>query len=77
MRGLTGFVGQFPELRLEIRRMFAEGDHVITHCLMRLTPESRGSAVMDIMRLREGRIVEHWDVVQDVPEHPANSNTMF
>ncbi|GAA2804131.1 nuclear transport factor 2 family protein [Crossiella cryophila] len=74
---LGGFLGQFPELRLEIKRVFADGDHVITHCHMRLTPESRGSAIMDIVRLRDGLIAEHWDVAQDVPESPANGNTMF
>ena len=74
---LAGFVGQFPLLRLDFKRVLADGDHVITHCHMRLTPESRGSAVVDIVRLQDGKIIEHWDVVQDIPEHPANPNTMF
>ncbi|SDM28598.1 nuclear transport factor 2 family protein [Allokutzneria albata] len=69
---LSGFVGQFPELRLDFKRVLADGDFVITHCHMRLTPESRGSAVVDIVRLRDGKIIEHWDVVQEIPEHPTN-----
>ncbi|MEU7786091.1 ester cyclase [Amycolatopsis sp. NPDC049159] len=71
---LERFVAGFPELRLEVRRVVAEDDLVCTHSLMRLTPDSRGSAIADVMRVREGRIVEHWDVVQEVPEVTASGN---
>ncbi|GAA4012518.1 nuclear transport factor 2 family protein [Allokutzneria multivorans] len=76
-RFLRGFVDQFPLLRLDFKRVLADGDHVIVHCHMRLTPESRGSAIVDIVRFEGDRIIEHWDVVQDIPEHSANDNTMF
>ncbi|WP_264756255.1 hypothetical protein [Acinetobacter sp. MB5] len=39
--------------------------------------QDRGQAVMDIFRVEHGKIVEHWDVVQDVPKDSANKNTMF
>ncbi|MFB9905690.1 nuclear transport factor 2 family protein [Allokutzneria oryzae] len=76
-RHLAGFVARFPELSLDIKRVIAEDDLVVTHCLMRLTPDSRGSAVADIMRVADGRTVEHWDVVPDLLENPANGDTMF
>lgn len=74
---VMGFVQQFPEANLEIQRMVAEGDLVVTHSHLTTSPQDRGSAVMDIFRLEEGRIVEHWDVMQPVPETSANDNTMF
>ncbi|MFF1612040.1 nuclear transport factor 2 family protein [Amycolatopsis sp. NPDC058278] len=76
-RYLAGFVGRFPELTLDVRRVIAEDDLVCTHSLLRLTPGSRGSAIADVMRVRNGRIVEHWDVVQEVPEATASGNPMI
>jgi predicted SnoaL-like aldol condensation-catalyzing enzyme len=74
---VRGFAGQFPELNIEIKRVIAEGDLVMTHGLIKTSPEDRGTAAADIFRLEDGKIVEHWDVVQPVPETSANDNTMF
>jgi predicted SnoaL-like aldol condensation-catalyzing enzyme len=74
---VRGFAGQFPELSLEIKRVIAEGDLVVTHGLIKTSPDDRGMAAADIFRLEDGKIVEHWDVVQPVPETAANDNTMF
>ncbi|MEV0700883.1 nuclear transport factor 2 family protein [Saccharopolyspora sp. NPDC050389] len=74
---LAGFVARFPKLRLEIKRVIAEADLIVTHALMRTSPDDRGTAVVDILRIRDGRIAEHWDVAQAVPETTANNNTMF
>ncbi len=69
--------GQFPELHLDIKRVIAEGDFVVTHSNLHLAPGDRGMAVADIWRVVDGKIVEHWDVVQEVPEESANENSMF
>ena len=75
-RYLAGFVARFPELSLDVHRVIAEDDLVCTHSLLRLTLGSRGSAIADVMRVRDGRIVEHWDVVQEVPETTVSGNPM-
>ena len=65
------------EAVVEIKRVIAEGELVMIHNLWKDTPEDRGQAVVDIFRLENGKIVEHWDVSQDIPENPANKNGMF
>ena len=68
---------KFPNSHSEIKRVFADGDFVILHVHAVREPGTRGTAIVDIFRLDNGKIVEHWDVRQDVPEQAANSNTMF
>jgi len=69
--------GLFPDLHLDIKRTVAEGELVVTHSNLHLTPGDRGKAVADFWRVVDGKIVEHWDVIQDVPETASNDNTMF
>ena len=77
-KGLVAFLKEkFPNSRSEIKRVFAEGDHVILHVHAVREPGQRGRAIVDIFKLENGKIVEHWDVIQDVPEQAANTNTMF
>ena len=68
---------KFPNSHNDIKRVFADGDFVILHVHVIREPGTRGAAIVDIFRLENGKIVEHWDVRQDVPEAPANNNTMF
>jgi len=79
--GLKAFIGflrdKFPQSRSEIKRVFADGDFVIVHVHSVREPGTRGRAIIDLFRLENGKIVEHWDVVQDVPEKAANANGMF
>ncbi|MDQ4001233.1 MAG: ester cyclase [Actinomycetota bacterium] len=74
---VEGFTAQFPQLSLDIKRSIAEGDLVATHSLLKTSPEDRGSAVADFFRLEDGKVVEHWDVLQPVPESAANDHPMF
>jgi predicted SnoaL-like aldol condensation-catalyzing enzyme len=75
---VRGYVEQFPQLHIEIKRAIGEGDLVMTHGLLKRSPDDRGTAAADIFRVDEnGKIVEHWDVLQPVPETSANDNTMF
>ena len=68
---------QHPQATVDIKRVIAEGDLVMIHNLWRESPEDRGQAVVDIFRVENGKIVEHWDVSQEIPDNPANKNTMF
>lgn len=72
-----GFFKAHPKSRVEIKKVIAEGDLVILHLHSRVDENDRGRAIVDIFRVANGKIVEHWDVIQDVPEKSANSNTMF
>jgi predicted SnoaL-like aldol condensation-catalyzing enzyme len=82
--GIEGFKGflaflreKFPNSRSEIKRAFAEGDYVILHVHAVREPGTRGRAIVDIFRLENGKIVEHWDVAQDIPETMPHKNGMF
>jgi predicted SnoaL-like aldol condensation-catalyzing enzyme len=71
------FVQTYPDFRSEPKRIIAEGNYVVMHSHLILKPGERGMAVVDIFRFENGKIVEHWDVAQEVPETSANNNTMF
>ena len=79
--GLKGFVAflkdKFPNNKSEIKRIFADGDYVIVHVHAVREPGTRGNAIIDIFKLENGKVVEHWDVVQPIPEKAANENGMF
>jgi predicted SnoaL-like aldol condensation-catalyzing enzyme len=82
MEGLRRFVpsilANHPDAHGEIKRVFADGDYVILHSHWHgLSDSPRGEAVVDIYRCENGKVVEHWDVIQPIPETAANNNTMF
>lgn len=79
--GLKSFIGYLkakaPKYHSEIKRVFADGDFVILHVHNTPAPGDKGKAIVDIFRLEKGKIVEHWDVIQPIPEKAANENGMF
>lgn len=68
---------QSPEGTHNLKRAFVDGDHVIVHHHVIRHAGDPGLAVVDIFRVEGGKIVEHWDVLQDVPEAPVNPLPMF
>ncbi len=82
--GKEGFIAyfekmaaEFPGKRVVVKRALAEGDHVILHC-HQIWPEGLEYAGIDIFRLDDnGKIVEHWDVLQEMPKTSAHENGMF
>lgn len=79
--GLKGFINflkeKAPTQRGEIKRVIAEGDLVVLHVHSTRDDGTRGRAIVDIFRVENGKVVQHWDVIQDIPEKAANSNGMF
>ena len=75
--GFSGFFKEFPDSSAQIKHIGADGDLVFIHNHIKLNADDRGQAAMDIFRVKDGKIVEHWDIIQDIPEKSQNNNTMF
>ncbi len=66
-----------PNSHVEVMKIFAVDDFVIVHSHSISDPAKPGRAIAEFYRMEGGLIAEHWDVIQDIPEHPANGNGMF
>jgi len=73
----SGFFKDNAQSKAEIVRSAADGDLVWLHVHATNGVDDRGQAIVDIFRVKDGKIVEHWDVIQAVPSEAANKNTMF
>jgi predicted SnoaL-like aldol condensation-catalyzing enzyme len=66
-----------PDARQTIHRSVVDGDQVVVHVHVERWPGDPGLAVVDWFRVEDGMIVEHWDVIQEVPADPVNPLGMF
>jgi predicted SnoaL-like aldol condensation-catalyzing enzyme len=74
---LEPFFQSHPDASYSIKRIIADGNLVAVHSHAKFTADDRGLAVVDILRVDNCKIAEHWDVAQPVPEKSANTNGMF
>lgn len=75
--GMEENARQNPDKVLEVKRVIAEGEFVVTHSHVQQKPGDLGAAVVHIFRFEEGRIVELWDLGQPIPEKSPNQYGMF
>ncbi|CAN7413957.1 nuclear transport factor 2 family protein [Acidovorax sp. LjRoot194] len=80
--GLKAFINGYlkkvnPQLKAEVKRVVVQDDLVVLHVRSEPEPGALGTAIIEIFRLENGKIVEHWDVMQPIPEKMAHGNSMF
>lgn len=66
-----------PHAEHRVKRVFVDGDYVIAHVHVIIHPGERGNAVIDIFRIENDKVAEHWDAAQEIPAHASNSNGML
>ena len=71
------YLKEHPNYRVRFAHVFADGDIVILHSHHRAAENDLGRAIIDLIRVENRKIVEHWDVVQAVPESTVSGNSMF
>ncbi|MBS0612758.1 MAG: nuclear transport factor 2 family protein [Proteobacteria bacterium] len=69
--------GVSPLAEHRVKRVLADDDYVVAHVHVIIQPGDPGNAVVDIFRIQDGLIAEHWDVTQQVPSRMQNDNGMF
>ncbi len=65
-----------PTVSMDVRRVLVDGDYAVAHLIGRQGPEDPGHALMNIFRMEDGIIMEHWDVAQPIPEKTASGRGM-
>ena len=71
---LDGAKVKYPHAEHRVQRMFADGDFVIAHVHVIFQPGEAGFKVVDIFRMENGRVAEHWDVIQALASESKNDN---
>jgi len=71
---------RYPQARNEVKRVVADADLVALHVHSVVVPGTPGRQIVDIFRVENGKVVEHWDVIQEIPTAlfpPVNENGLF
>lgn len=66
-----------PDAEHRVKRVLVDGDFVVAHVHVIIKPGDRGNNVIDIFRIENGKIAEHWDAAQEIPESMLHSNGVF
>ena len=74
---ISGMQKKHPKMKVVISKALADDDLVALHVHLTREPNDPGLAVAEFFRLKNGKIIEHWDVLQPVPEKTASGNSMF
>ena len=74
---INHFLKTFPHAKGDIRRVLADGDIVAVHAHWTGLISKNGDVGIDVFRVKDGKLVEHWDVIQAIPDASKNGNTMF
>lgn len=74
---MQGFIDPNPELSIKTLRTYSQGDLVFLHNEITIAPGVAPISSMDIFRVSNGKIVEHWDAVQDYPAETVSGNTVW
>lgn len=73
----TDRAGRFPDVKMAIKASFADGDFTIFHIHTIRHKGDPGMSIMDIFRMQDGKVREHWETVQEIPEQLPHSNGIF
>jgi predicted SnoaL-like aldol condensation-catalyzing enzyme len=73
----TAFKKGLDSVSCEIKQIIAEGDRVVVQHHFKFDPASPGAAVIDIFRIEDGKLAEHWDVMSPIPENPPFPKPVF
>lgn len=75
--GIIYFLAKYPHSKTVIKRIIAENDYVMLHTHIILDENTSGSAVMELFRLENEKVIEHWDITEDIPDKLEHTNGVF
>lgn len=77
IEGMTDAHNQFPSMTIEVKNIFEDGDSVIAHSLVKMSPDHVGFVCVHICRFHDGKIAEFWDLASPVVENSVNEEGAF